>query len=188
MDPLERIEQAFLQLTFAIKLMCYIELGKVNKDEFDVGTTISLTRRNIGLRGRCFISYDDIILGAQNNYVITIGFFFIALDNSLNDAKISNDPDDVSHDGTLRTLIYMIRSAFAHDMMSPRWEVRGKYRRVLALRMSREIEINLYKLHGQPFKDSDIGGADTFFDLKEAVQDLVKRKLNECRTSLSQGD
>jgi hypothetical protein len=37
---LEDIKQAFLHLEFSIKLLTYIELGKINKEEFDTNIMI----------------------------------------------------------------------------------------------------------------------------------------------------
>jgi hypothetical protein len=61
MRPNEIIEQAFLHLTFAIKLLTYVELGKVNKLEFDGEVQINLKKKNICFSESSFKSYDDII-------------------------------------------------------------------------------------------------------------------------------
>ncbi len=63
------------------------------------------------------------------------GVTAITLNRALEDARIKSNPNDQSEKGCLRTLIYMIRYAFAHNMIEPRWKVKRKY--------MKKIELNL---------------------------------------------
>ncbi len=47
-NALQDVEYAFRQLEFAIKLMCYCELGHVDVEKFDTDVTILLERENVG--------------------------------------------------------------------------------------------------------------------------------------------
>ena len=110
--PVERINQAFLQFEFAVKLMNYFELRKVDNQVFDTATVVLLDRGSISLHDNTFNSYDDLILAARNNYQITLGATAITLDNSLDEAGNKHDASDTSPRGQLRKLVYMIRCAF----------------------------------------------------------------------------
>ena len=91
MSPTEAIEQAFLQLKFAIKLLTYTERGKISKPDFDTDVLIKLERRTLRFRDGTFRSDDDIILAAQNNFVLTLGFTAIVLHQVLSRAGFAND-------------------------------------------------------------------------------------------------
>lgn len=174
LNPTERTKQAFLQLEFAIKLMSYVELNKVDKATFDTDTVVLLSRDSLSFSESSFNSYDDLILAAQNNYQIALGFSAITLESALQDAGLHNNPSDVSPRGQLRTLVYMIRNAFAHDMMIPRWDVKPKYQRVLNVTLaSHTVCVDLRVLNGKPFDDGDIGGIGTYYEIRDAVLNLV---------------
>ena len=85
--PVKRINQVFLQFEFAVKLMNYFECQKVDKQVFDTDTVVLLDRGSISFHDNTFNSYDDLILGAQNNYLITLGATAITLDSSLDEAE-----------------------------------------------------------------------------------------------------
>ena len=177
MIPTERIDQAFLQLEFAIKLLTYVELGKLDKKEFDVDVTLLLKENNLTFRNDTFQKYDDLINAVQNNYNITLGFTAILLNSCFEEAGTNHDPKDNLFKAEIRSLIYMIRCAFAHDMMSPKWEVRGKYNRILNIQFEDyKLEINLCKLDGQPFEVSQIGGIDNYYKVKDAAQGFLITK------------
>lgn len=91
MQPIETIQHAFLQLTFAIKLLNYVEVGKVSKSDFDTDTLILLKKRNISFPSGTFQSDNDIILAAENNFTITFGFSAIALNQALSDAGFPSE-------------------------------------------------------------------------------------------------
>jgi hypothetical protein len=174
MTSSEKIDQAFLQFAFAIKLLMYFELDKVDKNQFDTDTTIELKRKNINLKNNLFHTNGDLKNAAINNLNITLGATAIILDESLTSAGILNSHADTSEQGQLRTLIYMIRCAYAHNMIEPRWEVRGKYIRTLKYSVFREVfEVNLNELNGKPFDMEQIGGHDVYIQIKDRLITLL---------------
>ena len=178
MTPSETIEQAFLQLAFAVKLVTYAELGKFSRPEFDTDVLIKLERRNLPLRGGTFHSDDDIVLAAQNNFVLTLGFTVIVLDRALSEAGYASNLDGASPNRDLRALIYMVRCAFAHDMMNPRWEARGPFARELHVTLpSGVLLIDARALNEQPFDISHVGGYEGYWEIKEEIARMIS-KLN----------
>ena len=70
-------------------------------------------------------------------------------------------------------LVYMIRCAFAHDIMRPCWKVKPKYSRVLELEIDGcKQKIDLPALNGKVFEDSQIGGINFYLKVKDAVRDV----------------
>lgn len=174
MQPSESINQAFLQLTFAIKLLAYVELGKIRKDEFDTEVVVLMRKNNLHFEAATFKSYDDIILAAQNNYTITLGFSAIVMDRALSDAGFAHDLPSPSPCRDLRALVYMLRCAFAHDMMQPRWKAKGSFARELRVTLpSGNLVIDMCKLHDQPFDDSQIGGIEAYYKIKTEVERIL---------------
>ena len=185
MDPIERIDQAFLQLWFAIKLMNYLEKPNLRREDrdklkrdFDTDTIILLARSNLACPEDAFDTYDDLIIAAQNNYVITLGFSALVLDSSIQQAGWSCNSEDLSERGQLRSLIYMVRCAFAHDMMMPVWNIKSSYRRILEIPCSQKsLRIDLRELNGKSFNDEHIGGVEGWFEIRDRVRTLLKGEV-----------
>jgi hypothetical protein len=174
MTPTEKIEQAFLQLSFAIKLLTYIELKKIDQSDFDGETTILLKRRNINLPANTFKTYDDLMFAAENTFNITLGATSIIMDESLTSCGIKNSYADQTPRGQIRSLIYMIRCAFAHNMVQPTWNVYPKYRKLIEFTALEEnIRIDLAELNGYPFQMDHIGGHDVYWELKNKVLEMI---------------
>jgi hypothetical protein len=170
---LEKIDQAFLQLSFSIKIMAYIELGRVSKDDLDQEMHVRLPRKDLILKKDMFNTPDDIILAAQNAYVITLGFSAIALDTILDESGFTRAaaPDNVRD---LRDLIYMVRCAFAHDMMHPQWVARGPFARTLRVYLPHwTIVVDAAALNGKVFDLDQIGGAGAYFEMKDRIKRLL---------------
>lgn len=172
---LKDIEQAFLQLEFSLKLLCYTELGKICKSEFDTVTLIGPVEDRIHFKHDTFSTYADLEFGAENGCLITAGACAIVLDRCLTDVGLHSNPSDKSPKGMLRKLVYMIRCAYAHDIMYPKWKVKGLYRQPVEVRLSREMfRLDLSKKDGNDFRMQDIGGYRNFFIIKDLVCDLVR--------------
>ena len=174
MTSVDKIDQAFLQFAFAIKLLTFFEMKKVDKQQFDVETTIILKRKNIHLKDNTFQLYDDLINAAVNNLNITLGATAIILDESLTSGGFKHSYADKSEQGQIRTLVYMIRCAFAHNMIEPMWEIRGGYLQTIKLNILNEnIEVRLNELNGKPFSVDQIGGHDVYIEIKDKLISLL---------------
>jgi hypothetical protein len=170
MTTQETIDQAFLQLAFAIKLLTYTELGRIDKAQFDGDVLIKLNKRNLSFPAETFRSDNDIVLAAQNNFCITLGFTAVVLDEALDRAGLGRDLDAASPHRDLRALVYMIRCAFAHDMMNPRWVARGPFARPLCVSLpSGALRLDAAALNGVAFEDAHVGGMETYFEIKDEV-------------------
>jgi hypothetical protein len=174
MKPSDRVHQAFLHLQFSIKLLCYVEMGLVRKDEFDCATEIRTPEGLLRFEANAFNTYDDLILAAQNVYSSALGVCAIALESALKDFGVANDPNDSSPKGQLRTFVYQVRNAFAHDAMTPSWSAKGPYRRTYDLRTFGIAEpVNLEALDGQTLELDQFGGMRGFEGLRDAVLNWV---------------
>lgn len=168
------VEQAFKQLEFAIKFMCYCERGDLDKRKFDSDITILLDEENIRFPGGSFQSVQDIIIASKINVGICFGASAIVLDGLFEAVGIKPNPRSQNHKDELRTLVYMVRCAFAHNIAKPCWEARGDYARNIQLNLGkRELSINMVTLHGKDFDYSHIGGFANWYTIRKmAIQGI----------------
>jgi hypothetical protein len=175
-SPIDRIDQAILSLEFAIKVMNYVALGKINKEDLDSDMLIRLPGGNLGLGQSTFHTYDDLIHASENLYSQALAASAVAMEVALQGAGIPNNPNDRSDRGQVRSLIYMIRSAFAHDLQVPTWNVRGPYAQQMRVRFGLHVfHVDMRALDGQSLSLEHFGGPLVFWDLMHEVRAWVCR-------------
>ena len=168
------VEQAFRNLEFAIRLMCYAERDHIDREKFDTDVTLVLEKENVGFSSDTFSSLDAIILAARANVGVAFGVSAIVLDAAFETAQITRKPESNLQGDLLRTLVFMVRSAFAHNPAMPCWEARGSYVRTLALQIEDGlINIDFSQLNGRPFEYEHIGGLANWYRIRRAAELLI---------------
>lgn len=177
MTPFEQVQQAFLQLCWAIKLDSYLSVYPPSKKvDFDNPISVLDPTDTLSLPGDQFDTVDDIHLGAENCILLSVWALFLALDTALDQAGINNDPSAQDSFGQLRVLIYMGRCAFAHNVLAPRWEVRGKYSRKLSIIIPGvNLRLDLNQLSGKPFEIRQIGGYSQLIKMKDHILEMLAK-------------
>ena len=175
MKPSEQVQQAYLQLCWAIKVDRYLlDHLRGNEIDFDSPLTIDDPTDPLFLPGDQFNTVEDIYLCAMNCICQALGALFLALDTALNQAGIRNDPSAKDSDGQLRILIYMGRCAFAHNVLAPHWNVYNEYCRQLDITLpGGALHIDMNKLSDKPFDINQIGGYSQLFKIKEYVLQVL---------------
>jgi hypothetical protein len=176
-EALEDIEIAFLQLEFAIKLLSYCELKKINAPDFDTDHTVILQNGNLEFPTGYFRDPDNIIKAAKVTVSLAFGASAFALDKAYEVAGVPKDPLSDDNAVRLRTLIYMVRCAYAHGIADPKWEVRGAYKRSMTLNLTNEclIKINFGELDGQDFNFEHLGGHGSWFLIRNAAVETLRK-------------
>jgi hypothetical protein len=68
----------------------------------------------------------------------------------------------------------MVRCAQAHGLADPRWEVRGRYRRILEIDIDGErLTLDFTSLDGQPFVIDQIGGYEMWYRIYAMTKRLL---------------
>lgn len=169
MKSIEKIEQAFLQLSFSLKVMCYFELHKVDKESFD--TDVIFTDPEIYFPHNEFQTYDDLMLASQNAVIISLGLTAITFEEAIRSLRKQNLN---SSEVDLLDLLYMVRCAFGHGMINPVWKIEKKHRRTFDLSFkSFSFQIDLTCKNEQPFNIEDIGGYSYYYRYKEEIIRLL---------------
>jgi hypothetical protein len=167
-ESLEDIKIAFLQLEFAFKLLSYCELKKIDPSEFDTDHTVLLENGNLRFQTEHFSNPNNIIRAANVSVLLALGASALALDKAYEVAGIEADPSSGDKIIRLRTLVYMVRCAYAHGMADPMWEVRNKYKSSIMVDFAgKSIEIDLAKLDGQNFDFNHLGGHRNWFLIRD---------------------
>jgi hypothetical protein len=172
-EAIEDVEIAFRQLEFAIKLLSYCELGKINPVEFDTDHLVQLSTGNLHFPSVNFQSKDALIRAASINVVIAFSATTLVLDQAFDAIGMKRDWGATDADGKLRLLVYMVRCAYAHGFANPRWHVTNKKAGVVTLNFDGQtITLDLPRLHGQVFDIEQIGGYENWYRIHNAARCL----------------
>ena len=167
-DALTDVDIAFRQVEFSIKLLSYCELEKIDPSEFDTDHTTRLETDNLHFPQGHFTSLENIVRAACVCVSSALGTSALALNKAWEVAGIAPDPDSEVETTKLRTVVHMIRCAYAHGVADPKWEVRGAYLRTLKVSLRRgSIELDLRNLHGQSFDFDQLGGHGKWLEIRD---------------------
>lgn len=171
---IEDVEHAFRQLEFAIKLMCYCELGHIDVEKFDADITILLQNENVGYNAGGF-EKDSIVMTSQMLVGTAFGVSAIVLDALYDAAGIKKNIKSREPKDDLRMLVYMVRCAFAHNIAAPVWDARGPdFAREFCLPLTPYANVDLSQINGASFDYEHIGGFAQWYKIKGAVIQVVR--------------
>lgn len=165
------VGHAFQVLEFAIKLLCHCELGHLDRASFDADVLLRFPNENLDFPSGTFDSNESVVLAAKLNVSICFGVTALALNAAYDEAGITNRPTSRDPSDELRTLVYMVRCAFAHNPANPCWNAKGDFARVLTLSVcDPALNIDLAALHNRPFDYADIGGFPNWMKIRVASE------------------
>lgn len=175
-EALADVNYAFRHLEFAIRLMCYCELGHINLPKLDADVSILFEKENAGFPSGTFSSLDEVVPAAQALVGMAFGTSAMVMDAAFEVAGFRNNPHSRQARDELRTLVYMVRCAFAHNPAFPLWEARNKqYARMISIPVGGiALSIDLASLNGQPFEYDHIGGFASWLRIRTASEALIR--------------
>jgi hypothetical protein len=171
-ETLKEVNIAFSQLEFAIRLLSYCDLGRIKPSDFDTPHLTQLPNGSLHFPSGRFSDEDSIGRAASINVVTAFGASVLVLDQAFEAFGIRADADSADNIIRLRTLVYMVRCAYAHRIADPRWEVRGKYRRPLVVALlGGTISLDLETLDGAGFDIDSIGGYVGWYEIHRLAKE-----------------
>jgi hypothetical protein len=175
-EALSDVDYAFRHLEFAIRLMCYCESGHIDLSRLDTDLSILLERENVSFPSGTFSNIEAVIPASQALVGMAFGTSAMVLDAAFDAAGLKRRPQSRQPNDELRTLVYMVRCAFAHNPALPLWEARGQeHARVLSLLVGgTPLSINLASLHGQAFDYDHIGGFAMWLRIRSVSETLIR--------------
>lgn len=169
-EALEDVDIAFLQLEFSLKLLTFCELEKIDPAEFDTDLTVVLEDGNLPYPSGHFSDPGNIVRAAGVSVSLAAGASALVLDKAWEAAGVAPDPTSQDQSVQLRTVVYMIRCAYAHGIAEPRWEVRGNFRRAFELRLpDGPVTLDLRALDERRFDFDHLDGYRTWFAMRDAT-------------------
>jgi len=175
-EALADVGYAFRHLEFAIRLMCYCESGHLDLPNLDADVSILFERENVGFPSGTFATIEAAIAATQALVGMAFGTSAMVLDAAFEVASLKRKPLSRQPEDELRTLVYMVRCAFAHNPALPLWEARGKeYARTLSFAVGdAALSLDLASLNGKPFDYNDIGGFGNWLRIRTASEALIR--------------
>jgi hypothetical protein len=171
-ETLNELSIAFQQLEFAVRLLSYCELGFIKPSDFDTDHLTQLPNGNLHFASGQFSDESAINHAASVNVIMAFGTSVLVLDQAFEAFGIIPDPQGSDNVTRLRTLVYMVRCAFAHRIADPRWEVRGKYRQTLSFELFGEtVSLDLAALNGAGFDIDMIGGYVGWYEIHRLARE-----------------
>ena len=167
-EALTDVEIVFLQLEFAIKLLSFCELGKIDPSAFDSDHFVKLEDGNLHFPSGHFSDAGNLTRAASVHVSLAFGASALALDKAFEVAKITCDPESNDNICRLRALIHMVRCAYAHGIAEPRWMALGKFRRAIVVDLDGcQIRLDLQTLDGKDFEFEQIGGHRNWYRIRD---------------------
>lgn len=167
------LEDAFLGLSFAIKLWNYMLNGQIKKEEFDIDLTVVDGKSIVPLLGNQFNTTEDLIIATEHMMSISFGVAANILWECVNEKGVYSAANLSEHLTTqeqkLAGFTYMLRCCFAHGPAIPKWMMCKKYQ--IQYKVGNKI-IDLSQLNNKIFQYEDIGGFDTLWILKSEMHFL----------------
>ncbi|MDP5238800.1 hypothetical protein Q9Q94_04630 [Uliginosibacterium sp. 31-16] len=175
-EALADVDYAFRHLEFAIRLMCYCELGHLDLHCLDTDLAILFERENVGFPSGTFATIEAVVPASQALVGMAFGTSAMVLDAAFDVANLKRKPQSRQPNDELRTLVYMVRCAFAHNPALPLWEARGKeHARLLSLSAAGvPLSLDLAALHGRPFEYDHIGGFAMWLRIRSASEAVIR--------------
>lgn len=168
-DALVDVDIAFLQVEFSIKLLSYSEFDRIRPAEFDTHQVVRLEQENLAFPTGRFSTREEIVRAAMVAVSLALAGSALTLDKAWDIAGIRPNPHSADGPVKLRTLVHMVRCAYAHGVADPKWEVRGDYRQVLELDLANApLRVDLRELHECSFDFAQLGGHARWFEIRDA--------------------
>lgn len=161
---IEDTELSFKLFEFAVRIMCYSELNKIDGSAFGQELQLNLEDENVCFSGGLFEEQNEIVKVAQMNVGAAFAATAISLHRVLEGRN--NSPANIV---ALGTLVVAVRNAFAHGMAAPTWFVKPHKAESVDLSFINGPVVDLGELNGKAFEYSQFGGLAVWYRVKNAT-------------------
>jgi len=169
--PLEAIRTAKQFLYYAFFLHEAVSRGAITGETF----TDEIPGRKMKLRWPPEERTPSVIReNAWNNVLAAMSISAIAADRALDDT-FGPKPNPASMSGdrdATRVIMYMLRNAYAHYPLSPRWICRPAYLGVFRIE-ALDFTLDMRALRGKLWNVDHVGGVDGYFALLAHCEKLL---------------
>ncbi len=165
-EALIDVEISSLHVEFAIRLLSCCEREVIDAAEFSTTHVVLLENGRLEFPSGNFTNTPDIVRAASITVSAAFGASAVTLDKAWEVAGVLPNPESEDATVKLRTLVYMIRCAYAHGIADPKWKVKGRYQRLFQVNLrSGILELDLSELNNQSFDFNVLGGHTKWFEI-----------------------
>jgi hypothetical protein len=191
-NPIEAIDESYKSFTLAMRLQGGFSQGLIDQKCFTNRTEIPSDIR-MPIPGQTY--NDKVIYRQLHNLVLSsTAALIIAVDTALDETFGHKNPLNAEDPvDALRAIIYMLRCAWSHDMVNPKWELKGdKYRRKYQVTVPEEIisdvslghvvqpqtyALDFAELDGKFVELAPFRGIEGIIFLTSHAKELISKKL-----------
>ncbi len=124
-------------LTLAFRLENAFKENLIDEQAFTKSILID-SKKGMGINESTF-DRQKLEIQFRNLVLSNIGTLTIAIDTALDATFKSKNPDGTDSINCLRNVFYMLRCAFAHDPIHPKWDIKEKYQKTYKVIILKEI-------------------------------------------------
>ena len=170
-DAIGNVKTALAQIHFTVKLLEYCERGELDLPTFD--KTVVIKKDFLRFPTGHFSKKDEVVHAAKISFKLAVASSAFTLDEAWKVVEKKHGKTAMEKYKDLQDLVYMVRCAFAHGIATPRWEAKGRYRRVLNVDLPEgAIELDMRTLDGKPFDLEDLGGYRRWVEIIHQIRKL----------------
>ena len=172
--PEDQINNAIGIFTLALRLHCSVRSDRIGPAHFIGPIKINTGGIGVNVRAQDYTP-QELNTVSYNLFIASMGVVAGAIDRALDELFGPKDSKDKSDVGSLRAIIYMIRCAFAHDPLNPRWCCSGKYQNIYSMEFK---ELGLIQFDGKTcnglrFTMGDFGGLEAFVQMINKAHEIA---------------
>lgn len=182
MKEFEKVDWGLQQIAFAFKLYNCCKANEIDPDLFKPELTVKIDNDTINVPKWKGFNQNELLKQALNQVMTAVGVCAIAVDQALltKHGKSSfknwkNNPNDLN---SLREIIFLIRSAYAHKMPDVYWNISGPRTKAkyVVNTPKVKVEFDANNKHGTKLKVSHFGGFKGFIHLVQFASYTLKRQ------------
>jgi len=174
----DMIGNAYAMVTLALRFCEGCEAGIIKPEFCNRQIKIDTGGPGLTLSPQTFTT-EKLIDVSYNLFLGAIGLTAIIVDQALDQKYGRKDPLDQSNLGSIRSIIYQIRNAFAHEPQNPSWLIRGDYLRIYEIDIKGlNLTFDAQSLNGKKLVPKHYGGFEGYFAMLKYCYDQVSRHDN----------
>jgi len=178
MTGAEKVYWGLQQFVFAAKFAACCNSGTIDFNLFKPRCTISIPNDvTFDIPEWNSINQEELVVGALNQLMISLGACAIAVDEGLSSkhgkSSFKNWEKDQSDINSLREVIFLIRSAYAHKMPEVHWHISGPRAKTTYLinTPNGDVQFDANGKNGTKLEISHFGGLRGFIYLVHLASD-----------------
>lgn len=171
-EELNEIDLSIESLKLSLRLSNAINKNAIDLDVLRKGMILDNVN-GVVIPKENNLTKDDIYQDANNLQVSALGTCILCLDKTL-DLFVMKNPKSEKNFDKIRSIIYQVRNAYAHNPFKPIWHSKPAYLKEYQINIyNSKSSIDLTSMNGKNFAIEDIGGFTNLFNIIEICREFI---------------